>query len=173
MYLKPDLHINHRDCKDMFENMLLSCTDMAWSLHDCNDHEYWSFTRNICNRYVGSIKIPLRAWQQTCSAMNTTIWRPGFRNRKNADSSDPVVTCHKNCLLVRNVWDAIFTFVVKSARHPEIIRIRFLRQIGARRDKFKNLSKNEKGVEMALENSCIKIQWLCSGPNRNSKPSRN
>ena len=53
---------------------------MAWSPYRCNDHKYWSFTRNICNRYVHRFKILFEALSQACLAMVTTIWRPSLRN---------------------------------------------------------------------------------------------
>ena len=52
---------------------------MAWSPYRCNDdHKYWSFTRNICNRFIENFKVAFEASSQACSAPVTTIWRPGF-----------------------------------------------------------------------------------------------
>ena len=51
---------------------------MAWSPYHCNDHRYWSFKRNTCNRCIDIFKIFFKASSQTNSATVTTIWRPGF-----------------------------------------------------------------------------------------------
>ena len=52
---------------------------MAWSLHGRNDHRHWSLTRNICNRCAENIKILFEASLQACSAILTTVRRPGFK----------------------------------------------------------------------------------------------
>ena len=51
---------------------------MPWSSHSCNDHKYSYFTRNICNRCIYSLKILFGATSEACSAIVTTIWRPGI-----------------------------------------------------------------------------------------------
>ena len=74
----PGLHISHKD--RMFAIMffeLFRYDLVAMSLY--NGRKYWSFTRNICNRYYDSFNILFEASSQTCSAMVTTIWRPGWR----------------------------------------------------------------------------------------------
>ena len=50
---------------------------MLWSSHYCNDRRYSYFTRNIWNGCVGSFKIHFGASSEVCSAIVTTIWRPG------------------------------------------------------------------------------------------------
>ena len=52
---------------------------MPWSSHSCNDHKYSYFTRNICNRCIDSSKVLFGATSEACSAIVTTIWRPGFK----------------------------------------------------------------------------------------------
>ena len=75
---KPDLITIPKDYKYMFGNVFLSYTDMAFfsSLLQIS-----SFTKNICNQYDESFKIPFGASSQTSYAMVTTIWRPGFTGK--------------------------------------------------------------------------------------------
>ena len=55
---KWKLSISRSDCKHMSEKCFsLSCTDMTWSPHRCNDYKYWSFAKNICNRHAESFFI--------------------------------------------------------------------------------------------------------------------
>ena len=57
---------------------ILSCPVMVWSPFRCSDQKCWSFTRNICNRFIESFKVFFEALSQACSALVMTIWRPGF-----------------------------------------------------------------------------------------------
>ena len=58
--LKDCLHISHKDRKHMFANRFLSFPYMLLSSHSCNDRRYSYLRRNICNRYIDSIKILFR-----------------------------------------------------------------------------------------------------------------
>ena len=53
---------------------------IPWYSHGCNDggYLYFSFTRNMCNRCIDSLKIFFGATSEPCSVIVTTIWRLGF-----------------------------------------------------------------------------------------------
>ena len=52
---------------------------MLWYSHGCNDGGCSYFTRKICNQCIDSLKILFGATSEACSAIVTTIWRPGFK----------------------------------------------------------------------------------------------
>ena len=79
-YLKPGLHISCKDRKHMAANTFLRFSHMPWSSHSCNDHRYSYFTRNFCNRCINILKILFGATSEACSAIVTTIWRPGLQD---------------------------------------------------------------------------------------------
>ena len=76
--LKLGLHISRKDRKNMVANTFFILSRMPWSSRSCNDCRYSYFRRNICNRCVDSLKILFVASSGACSAIVTTIWRPGF-----------------------------------------------------------------------------------------------
>ena len=80
--VKPGLRISRKDRKHRLENMFLSFPAVAWSLYGSNDHRHWSLTRNICNQCAENFKILFEASSQACSAILTTIWRPGLNGNQ-------------------------------------------------------------------------------------------
>ena len=63
------------------QTRFLSFSHMPWSSHSCIDHRYSYFTRNFRNRCINSLKILFGATSEACSAIVTTIWRPGFNSQ--------------------------------------------------------------------------------------------
>ena len=53
---------------------------MPWSSYSCNDSRYSYLTRNTYNRCVENFKILFGASSEACSAIVTTIWRPGLKS---------------------------------------------------------------------------------------------
>ena len=78
--IRPGLHISRKDRKHMVANMFLSFPGMSPGLHivvsDCIVH----ISQEIfANDVLTALKPSFRTRLQACSAIVTTIWRPGLR----------------------------------------------------------------------------------------------
>ena len=78
--VKPGLYISRKDRKHMVANMFLSFPGMSPGLHivvsDCSVH----ISQEIfANDILTALKPSFRTRSQACSAIVTTIWRPGLR----------------------------------------------------------------------------------------------
>ena len=111
--LKPGLHISRKDCKHMVGNVYFKITDMACSPYRWNDRKFWYFTRNFFNCYPDSFEVLFEASSQACSAILTTIWRPGLRSSRQLDYIPrDYIKGFLNCIAFyynfghRNCWSA-------------------------------------------------------------------
>ena len=78
--VKPGLYISRKDRKHMVANIVLSFPSMSPGLHivviDCSVH----ISQEIFANYILTALNPsFRIRLQACSAIVTTIWRPGLR----------------------------------------------------------------------------------------------
>ena len=77
---RPDLHMSRKpDRKQMVANTFFKLFTYFWSLDSCNDRRYSYFTRNFCNRCIGSLETLFGTTLEARPAIVMTIWRPGFR----------------------------------------------------------------------------------------------
>ena len=82
---------------------------MSWSSHSCSDCRYSYLTRNICNRCVDSFKILFVATSEACSAIVTTIWRPGFKDKP--DSNCPKYTKLSSDIFIQKAHSLVQRYV--------------------------------------------------------------